>query len=452
MGEVVDLNDRKSPPEPKRRKLTKSAVDKLEFDPDGTSNQVWWDTELTGFGVRLNPGGSKTFLVQYRNEAGKLKRISLGKFGSQLTAAQARRIARETIADVIRGADPLAERKAARRAPDKLSFDEIAQWYLDEYAKPRKKSWETDQARLFPKDTSAPMYVFHNVRPGEHSREEVEDSLELLHTRLRGTPVEANRVVQLVGAVFNYAVKKRKVSGQFKNIVERIDLFEESKREEWIRPAELPGLVEGTKLLAAPKSRFGTSWAPAIWFTLLTGARLKSETLQLQWHDVHFDVGEFTFRETKNGNDHTLPMTRTLRALLEAQGSGRPSHYVFGRDDDPSSPRVDSRSAFAKLRKTGSFRDHITPHALRHTTATYIQSYLHMPEGMNRAILNHSDDGITSTYAHSSIEALRDALEKLDSFVRESAGECPWFPGLDQESEEHGNAEDMADQTAADSQ
>lgn len=420
-----EAGDKKRPNQVK--KLTKSFVDKAEFDPEGSSNQVWWDTELTGFGVRLNPGGSKTFIFQYRNEAGKLKRVSLGKFGKQLTVEQARKLARMKTGDVAYGGDPLAEQQAKRNAPDELTFAELARWYIDDYAQERRRSVATDEGRLFPKKTTAPMYAFHRMRPGEHSREDVEDALDLLHTRLRATPVEANRVVQLVGTVMNYAVKKRKIRGEFKNIVDRIDMNKEQSRDDWIRPAELPGLVKATKILAAPKSRFADSWAPAVWFTLLTGARMKSETLQLQWKDVHFDVGEFTFVEPKNDQNHTLPMTPTLRAILEKMPRGKSTDYVFGAKD-PSNALTDPRKAFAKLRKSHKFVDHITPHALRHTASTYIQSHLHLPEGLNRAVLNQSDYGITATYAHVSLDVLRDALQKLDDFVRAASKSPEWPP------------------------
>jgi integrase len=51
-------------------------------------------------------------------------------------------------------------------------------------------------------------------------------------------------------------------------------------------------------------------------FLLVTGLR-KHEDGSLKWEDVKFKREVFTARNTKNGRDHTLPMTDFIRDLLE---------------------------------------------------------------------------------------------------------------------------------------
>lgn len=60
---------------------------------------------------------------------------------------------------------------------------------------------------------------------------------------------------------------------------------------------------------------------PATAFAYLTGWRLKSEILTLQWRQVDFRVGVVTLDvgTTKNRDGRTFPMIPELRALLEAQ-------------------------------------------------------------------------------------------------------------------------------------
>ena len=60
---------------------------------------------------------------------------------------------------------------------------------------------------------------------------------------------------------------------------------------------------------------------PAATFAYLTGWRLKSEILTLQWRQVDFKAGVVTLDvgSTKNCDGRTFPMIPELRALLEAQ-------------------------------------------------------------------------------------------------------------------------------------
>jgi integrase len=60
---------------------------------------------------------------------------------------------------------------------------------------------------------------------------------------------------------------------------------------------------------------------PAATFAYITGWRIDSEVLSLEWRQVDFTAGEVRLDpgRTKNGEGRTFPMTRELRQLLEAQ-------------------------------------------------------------------------------------------------------------------------------------
>jgi integrase len=58
---------------------------------------------------------------------------------------------------------------------------------------------------------------------------------------------------------------------------------------------------------------------------LQTGAR-RGELLGLRWADVDFRARTLTFRQTKNGDARTVPMTETLRGALH----GLPRPPVIG--------------------------------------------------------------------------------------------------------------------------
>src|SRR5271166_6096063 len=92
-------------------RITKRVVDGLE--PHEGRDVFAWDGELRGFGVRVKPSGVKTFLIQYRNQEGRTRRLVLGQCGV-LTPEQARDAARQKLAAAARGEDPSADRHAAR--------------------------------------------------------------------------------------------------------------------------------------------------------------------------------------------------------------------------------------------------------------------------------------------------------------------------------------------------
>jgi hypothetical protein len=58
-------------------KITKRSVDALR--PALNGDVFAWDNELRGFGVRVKPSGSASFLVQYRTAQGQTRRYAFGR-------------------------------------------------------------------------------------------------------------------------------------------------------------------------------------------------------------------------------------------------------------------------------------------------------------------------------------------------------------------------------------
>lgn len=71
-------------------RLTKRTVDATQ---PGNKDVIIWDAELRGFGLRIKPSGAKIFLVQYRDESRRTRRLSIGRYGV-LTVEQARALKR----------------------------------------------------------------------------------------------------------------------------------------------------------------------------------------------------------------------------------------------------------------------------------------------------------------------------------------------------------------------
>lgn len=101
---------------PQKYKLDAELIAALRL-PDDREEQTIWDSEIVGFGLRLrrrvDGGMQRTFILQYRNNAGRTRKYS---FHGELPLAQVRKAAQRLWAEIKLGGDPQARRKAQRRS------------------------------------------------------------------------------------------------------------------------------------------------------------------------------------------------------------------------------------------------------------------------------------------------------------------------------------------------
>lgn len=157
----------------------------------------YFDDSLPGFSVRVGPSGRKSFCVLYRSGR-RLRRYTLGTYPA-LSLSRARALARAALAEAAMGGDPALQKRERREAP---SFDELAEEYLERYAKPNKRSWREDERRI---RVNLGPTLRH--RPASDIRRA--DIRELLETIvLRGAPSEANGTHALLRKMFNWAISR----------------------------------------------------------------------------------------------------------------------------------------------------------------------------------------------------------------------------------------------------
>src|SRR5215831_14143714 len=75
-----------------------------------------WDTAVTGFAARRQKSDAVSYLVKYRATGGRQRWHTIGRHGSPWTPESARAEARRILGEVVSGADPAAEKRAARKA------------------------------------------------------------------------------------------------------------------------------------------------------------------------------------------------------------------------------------------------------------------------------------------------------------------------------------------------
>jgi Arm DNA-binding domain len=123
----------------------KRAVDALE---PREKQYIVFDSNLSGFGVRVMPSGVKTFVLDYRPGGGgrsvAKRRLTLGRYGP-MTAEQARKAALDALAHIRLGQDPQAEKIGRRQA---ITVADLIDHFLTDHVraklKPGTAAWYKD--------------------------------------------------------------------------------------------------------------------------------------------------------------------------------------------------------------------------------------------------------------------------------------------------------------------
>lgn len=383
------------------QRLTKIIIDKT------APGRFAWDSDLRGFGVRVSPAGTRSFILQYRAADGtKQRRMTLGQYPA-LTVDQARSRARVLLGEIAKGNDPSGERQEARAAP---TVADGVRHYLGRYA----------QARALRKTTIASArHVLETYALAELGSQRIKDvsakDVERLHahTRDRAGPYQANRLLACLSRIFNIAIRDEL---RMTNPCRGVQKFAADER--WRNFSD----DEVARILCACNALSDQSAANAIRLLLFTGARLQ-EVLKSEWEQFDLERGIWTkpSSHTKQKRQHRLsiagPALKLAREMRQADPDGR---FLFpGRDAkydakhpeaDLRRPRVDLKRSWKAIKELAALKD-ARLHDLRRTTASFMLNN-EVPLAIIGSALGHTQVATTARYARLRPEAQRIALEE----------------------------------------
>jgi integrase len=397
-------------------KLSKRVVDALRPNPDGKDVFLWdsGDGALKGFGVRMKPSGTGAYIVQYRTAEGRTRRLALGKVGT-LTPDEARALARDKLVAVTKGADPSAERHAARAS---MTVGELCDLYLAEAA-PRIKAstLAMDQSRidrhvrpllgrrtvrgLMPEDVEKMQL---DIATGKTARKRG-DGRGGVTTGGKGV---AARTVGMLGTILEVARRRRLIST---NPARGVDKLPEGKQRRFLSLDEIGQLSAAMRDAEAEgiENRIGLA---AIRFLLLTGLR-RMEALALPWGWVDSRSRCIRFEDTKSGAQ-LRPIGSAAISLLDALPRSGGQRFVFpaGRGEGHfiGLPRV-----LARVCRRASLSG-VTVHVLRHSFAA-AAAEMGFSELTIAGLLGHSVPGVTARYAHIPDRALLAASDQVSARI-----------------------------------
>jgi integrase len=332
--------------------------------PTGSSDYVWWDERVAGFGIRLRAGGSRTWIYRYRIGS-KQRSVILGS-ATSVPLAVARKNASTLEARIRLGEDPALDRQNAKLEADN-TFGVLAGQYLEA----RKSEWRAstykDNKRYLVK-YSKPL---HSVPITTVSQRNVVNLLNGIAKDAGNTA--ANRLRATLGAFFGWVIREgiRLPEG---NVASHTNKREEKSRERVLSDAELKAIWN-----ACPDDDFGA----AVKLLILTGQR-RTEIGSLRWDEVGDDEITLAASRTKNSRAHVVPLSNQAKAILSRlRRDGR--QCVFGPRDRGFADWARGKTALDSC--TAQVADW-TLHDLRRTAVTRMAELGVQPH-IIEAVVNH---------------------------------------------------------------
>lgn len=360
-----------------RAKITKRLVDSLERQ---ASRYVIYDTEVKGFGVRMTPSGTATYILEYRPDGGgrnvTKKRMSLGRVG-EMTPEEARNLARNRLSEVRHGQDPLGDRQTKRREMTVNGL--IDQW--DEENPPGRRTGRPMEPRTKAYTLSRLRHhavpILGRKRVSEVTVDDINDFIRRVskgetaktalgprkrgRVKVRGGEGAARKVAADLSLIFGYAVEKGIVIA---NPVTAARKPRAGKRYDYLNESEFAAIAQAlTELEVEGVSPTGIA---VLRLLLLTGAR-PSEIEQLRWAEV--DQAGRCLRLEKSKTGYSVrPLSQMALEIIVAQPRRLGSPYVFPatRGDGPFNG---SKKIWVQARERAGLPNRVRYHA-RHAIAS----------------------------------------------------------------------------------
>lgn len=374
-------------------KLTNDTVRSL---PAKGNDAIYPDSDprngVPGLYLRVRAGGSRTFIIQWRQ--GQFQRRStVGKAGV-MTLDEARKKARKMLVGIDEGHDPVAI-KAKARTDNSQIFLPLAEQYIEHRAKDMKPLSLVQlrrNLRLYSK-------ALHKLIISKIDRATIAAELRTI-AKERGA-VTADRARSSLSSFFTWTIGE---GYRDDNPVIGTNKHSKAKsRERVLTDQELVSIWN-----AVPDSDYGK----IVKLLMLTGQR-RDEIANLQHSEIDLASRLIALpaERTKNSRPHDVPLSAPALAIVEVIPQRDDREFMFGEG-------VGGFSGFSKassaLDKRCGFSDW-TLHDLRRTMATRMAD-LGVEPHIIEAVLNHVSGhkaGVAGIYNRSTYAAQKRAALDL---------------------------------------
>ena len=364
---------------------------------------------VRGLFVRIEPGGQKTYFVDYTTSEGKRGTKKLG-LATVLTLDQARTLARQRLAQLLTGDNPF-EKKESNEGITLRQF--IDKYYRSNISN-LQKSEETIYflTTFFPKILDLPMKSVTATMIREWQSEEISKNA-------RST---ANRKLSALKGVFSWAYKNDILEKNELEKVEKLPEIDSDDKSRYLKEEEVKRLQ--VVLYERERERGKKDHLkPIVLLSLNAGVRRKV-VMQLEWDDIDFNSNMLRIRKgsSKTSDLDYVPLNDVaIQALKDWQAhTKRTAGLVFPSPKLPGKPMHDCDASFQRvLRQAGieGFRWH----DLRHSFASHLLQDGERIETVS-ALLCHGSVKTTQRYAHLQPNATTVAVKRLNKLYEKKDG------------------------------
>ncbi|MFN7194790.1 MAG: tyrosine-type recombinase/integrase [Rhodospirillales bacterium] len=389
--------------------ITKRAVDAM--GPD----DIIADTQVQGFVARCQPSGKITYGFRYRQRStGKRRWIALGHHG-QITPDQARTIAQKHAGVVADGGDPLGEKIVERaKAKAAKTVGDVIDMYVTEHARAKKLRSADETSSFFdrlvkPKIGALPLYDLR--------KSNIVEMLGAIESR--NGPFLADRMLAHVRAALNWYEASGKDDDYRAPVFRRMA---RTTRDDRTRTRVLTD--DELREISAALQFVSPTFAAIVRVLMLTAQR-RDEIACMKHSEISNGCLTIPGSRYKTGDDHLVPLTDGILAIIEAQPKWAKCKFVFSTNgESPFQGFSKSKAALDKaINQARKKAGNDTPipdwrlHDLRRTARTKL-SALGVSTEIAERTLGHKLQGIEAVYNQHAYEAeKRDALERLGAAI-----------------------------------
>lgn len=360
------------------------------------------DSLVPGLCLLVLPSGARTYYLRFRQLDGRQLEMKLGT-PVELSPDDARRLAREALAQVREGRRPTEERRAAKQA---ATLADLAHEHMEKHAK-RKRSWALDEA-----------YWRVHLLPGLGASTKVAavrfEDVARWHAGHR-QPITANRALRTLSVAMKLA-EQWGWRPRNSNPTVGVKAHPENKRRRYLSADELARLRDALQRWEAA-GPLAVRWrfAQLVRLLLLTGARLR-EVMCAEWSWIDWERGVLLVPEHRGKTGaaevqlsaRAVAILRELEAAEAAIGS-RCRAVIAGAER--RGPLVGYRRMWLALLQDAGIEG-LRIHDLRHSFASYALSS-GQTLGVVGQLLGHRSTQTTARYAHLVDEAAQAAVARV---------------------------------------
>lgn len=408
-------------------KLTQKIVDTL---PHSEKLVLYFDQSLKGFGVYTTKN-AKTYFIQARINGKEVKRTI--RKASLIKLDDARKEARDILALMSKGIDPVEEKKQAKNLTQTLK-DTFKSYKESRQLKPRTIKCYDDLLNGY-------VLEWLDLPISSITKE----MIAAKHREIGDSHGEnaANNLMRTVRSLYNFAyimADEKIAPNPVRRLSQARQWYKTDRRQTFIKSHEMNHWYDAVMKIENVVIR------DYLLLTIFTGLR-KQEGLQLKWSYIDMHDKSFTIppQMSKNGKSHTLPMSNYLHTLFQQLQDRRTNDYVFpgsGKAGHLVEPKkqmlfIERQSELtlnevttrAELdRKIEEDPDNIQLgvkfclHDLRRTFITVAES-LDISYAALKRLLNHSDgNDVTGGYLQITTDRLREPMERISAKLMELMG------------------------------